>query len=206
MYKPLTQNIRAGCLVWYFDPKIIPGTSHRLRSFWAGPYQVSRLIASALAEIKPVYILPWRRDVSDLRRVKAILWWRFDSQDPDRWIDEGELTELREAPLGEAERRPIEPSVDQRNPEIPPEPELQIQIVPENPEEIAVKEGIHKRIQVEIYHEDKEAEFRAEEQGRIQLFEKGGSNLWEKGLHRANLWKRQGVQGGRALLEKILKE
>ena len=54
MYKPLTQNIRAGCLVWYFDPRIIPGTSHRLRSFWAGPYRVSRLIAPALAEIKPV--------------------------------------------------------------------------------------------------------------------------------------------------------
>ena len=37
MYKPLTQNIRAGCLVWYFDPRIIPGTSHKLRSFWAEP-------------------------------------------------------------------------------------------------------------------------------------------------------------------------
>ena len=55
MYKPLAQNIRAGCLVWYFDPRIIPGTSHKLRSFSARPYQVSRLIASALAEIKPVY-------------------------------------------------------------------------------------------------------------------------------------------------------
>ena len=52
MYKPLTQNIRAGCLVWYFDHRIIPGTSHKLRSFWAAvPYQVSRLIAPALAEI-----------------------------------------------------------------------------------------------------------------------------------------------------------
>ena len=40
MYKPLTQNIQAGCLVWYFDPRIIPGTSHKLRSFWAGPYGV----------------------------------------------------------------------------------------------------------------------------------------------------------------------
>ena len=69
---------------------------------------------------------------------------------------------LPEAPLGEAERRPIEPSVDQRNPELPPEPELEIQIVPEDPEEIAVSEGIHKRIQAEIYHEDKEAEAMAE--------------------------------------------
>ena len=35
-YKPLTQNIQARCLVWYLDPRIIPGTSHKLRSFWAG--------------------------------------------------------------------------------------------------------------------------------------------------------------------------
>ena len=55
MYKPLTQNIRVGCLVWYFDPRIIPGTSHKLRLFWAGPYRVSKLIAPSLAEIKPVY-------------------------------------------------------------------------------------------------------------------------------------------------------
>ena len=67
--------------------------------------------------------------------------------------------ELPEAPLGKEERRPIEPSVDQRNPEIPPEPALEIQIVPEDPEEIALSEGI----QAEIHHEDKEAEARAEE-------------------------------------------
>ena len=33
MYKPLTQNIRAGFLVWYLDPRVIPGTSHKLRLF-----------------------------------------------------------------------------------------------------------------------------------------------------------------------------
>ena len=37
--------------------------------------------------------------------------------DPDRWLDKGELTKLPEAPLGQAERRYIEPSVDQRNPD-----------------------------------------------------------------------------------------
>ena len=31
-----------------------PGTSHKLRSFWAGPYHVTKLIALALAEIKLV--------------------------------------------------------------------------------------------------------------------------------------------------------
>ena len=55
MYKPLTQNIQARCLVWYFDPRIIPGTSHKIRSFWAGPYRVMKIITLALEEIKPVY-------------------------------------------------------------------------------------------------------------------------------------------------------
>ena len=41
--------------MWYFNPIIIHGTSHKLRSFWAGPYLVMKLIASALVEINPVY-------------------------------------------------------------------------------------------------------------------------------------------------------
>ena len=75
--------------------------------------------------------------------------------DPDKWLDKGELTELPEAPLGEVERRYIEPSVDQRNPEI--------QIIPEDPEEIAVREGIHERIQAEIHQGNREEEAREEE-------------------------------------------
>ena len=38
-----------------FDPRIVPGTNHKLRSFWAGPYRVSKLIAPSLSEIQPVY-------------------------------------------------------------------------------------------------------------------------------------------------------
>ena len=34
---------------------------------------------------------------------------------------------------------------------------------PEDPQEIAVREGVHERIQAEIQHEDKEAEVRAGE-------------------------------------------
>ena len=64
LYKPLTQNIRVGCLVWYIDLRIIPGTSHKLRLFWAGPYHVSKLIAQSLAEIKPVYYLGEEKLVS----------------------------------------------------------------------------------------------------------------------------------------------
>ena len=65
--------------------------------------------------------------------------------DPDQWLDEGEL-------------RSPEPSVDWRDPEIPPEPELEIQVIPEDP----VREGVHERIQAEIHHEDKDAEAMAE--------------------------------------------
>ena len=118
MYKPLTQNIRAGCLIWYFNPRIIPGTSHKLRSFWAEPYRVSRLIAPALAEIKPIYY-PREEKLVSLDVLKLYRGEDVIRQDPDRWLDERELTKLPEAPLGEAERRYIELSVDQRNPEIP---------------------------------------------------------------------------------------
>ena len=40
---------------WYFDPRIVPGTSHRLRLFWARPYQVTKLIVPSLADINPLY-------------------------------------------------------------------------------------------------------------------------------------------------------
>ena len=54
MYKLFTQNIQAGCLVWYFDPRIIPGTIHKLRLFWAGPYKALRLIALEIGELRCV--------------------------------------------------------------------------------------------------------------------------------------------------------
>ena len=59
--------------------------------------------------------------------------------------------------------RYIEWSLDQRDPKIPPEPALEIQIIPEDLEEIAVREGIHERIQAEIHQGNKEEEARAEE-------------------------------------------
>ena len=54
----LGKNIQVGCLVWYFNLRIIPETGHKLRSFWAGPLCVTKLIALALLEIIPVYVLP----------------------------------------------------------------------------------------------------------------------------------------------------
>ena len=74
--------------------------------------------------------------------------------DPDRWLDKRELTELPESPLREAERGNIEQLADQRN----PEPAIEIQIIPEDTEGMAVREGIHERIKAEIHQGNKEEE------------------------------------------------
>ena len=57
----------------------------------------------------------------------------------------------------------MEPLSGQRNPEISAEPALDIQIIPEDPEEIAAREGINERIQSEIHQGNKDVEARAEE-------------------------------------------
>ena len=104
MYKPITQNIQAGCLMWYFDPRIIPGTSHKLRSFWAGLSRLMKLIALGLAEIKPVYYPREERlvspDVLILYRGEDVICQNPKDVDPDRWLDKGELTELPEKRMG----------------------------------------------------------------------------------------------------------
>ena len=71
--------------------------------------------------------------------------------------------QLPEAPVREVERGYIEPLADQRNSEIPPVPALEIQIIPEDPEEIVGREGVHERKQAEIHQGNKEEETRAEE-------------------------------------------
>ena len=48
--------------------------------------------------------------------------------DLEQWLDIGELTELPEAPQGEAEMRSRELLVDWRDPKIPQEPELEIRL------------------------------------------------------------------------------
>ena len=64
------------------------------------------------------------------------------------------------ASLREAERRYIKPLADQRNPKIPSEPALEIQIIPEDPEEMTVREGIHEKIQAKIHQGNKKVEAR----------------------------------------------
>ena len=53
--------------------------------------------------------------------------------------------------------------VDPGTPEADTGPYLEIPIIPEDPEVVAGREGIHERIQAEIQHEDKEVEVLAEE-------------------------------------------
>ena len=107
MYKPLTQNIWVRCLVWYFDPRIVPGTSHKFRSFWAGPYWVTKLITPALAEIKSLYYPGEERlvslDVLKLYRGEDVIHQNPESIYLDQRLDEGEMMELLEVRRTEAE-------------------------------------------------------------------------------------------------------
>ena len=107
MYKPLTQNIRVGCLVWYFDSRIIPATSHKLRSLWAGPYRVEKLLAPSLAEIKPVYY-PGEMKLVSLDTLKLYPGEDVVRHNPedlslDRYVEDEEIMELPEIPLVELE-------------------------------------------------------------------------------------------------------
>ena len=89
-----------------------------------GTYQVSTLIAPALAEIKPVYYSGEEKlvslDVLNLYCREDVVRQEPEDIDPDRWLDKRELTEVLEAPLREAERGYIEPLGDQRTQRYPP--------------------------------------------------------------------------------------
>ena len=84
MYKPLAQNIRVRYSVWYFDPRIIPGTSHKLRLFWARPYQVIKMSPLTLAEIKPG-LLSQRRETGEPRHVETVSGRRCNSTESGRF-------------------------------------------------------------------------------------------------------------------------
>ena len=66
--------------------------------------------------------------------------------------------ELQEVRREETKVGAREQPEEQGRHELHPEP-----VIPEDPEEIAVREGIHERIQTEIHHKDKEVEALAEE-------------------------------------------
>ena len=56
----------------------------------------------------------------------------------------------------------METRPDAVNLEVTAEPDLAVPMILDEPEEMAVSEGIHERIQVEIYHEEREREVQAE--------------------------------------------
>ena len=68
------------------------------------------------------------------------------------------MTELQEIPNKESKVGVRGQPEDQRRQELYPEPDLDIPILPKDPEAIAEREGIHDRIQFKIQHNDKEAE------------------------------------------------
>ena len=89
-------------------------------------------------KIKPVYYLGEERlvslDVLKLYRGEDVIRQNPEDIDPDQWLDEGELTKADNGSY------------------------LEIPIIPEEPDTIAMRGGIHEIIQAEIQHEDKEAE------------------------------------------------
>ena len=71
LYKPFTQNIRVWCLVWYFDPRIIPGTSHKQRLFWAGTIPGIQADSSVPGRDQ-TGVLPWRREAGEPGHAETI--------------------------------------------------------------------------------------------------------------------------------------
>ena len=86
---------------------------------------------------------------------------KTEDLDPDRYVEDGELTELPEIPLVALERVYMEPVAKTVNPEITPEvhSDLGLQV----PEEMEDIDGIHERIQSELLNQGKEDVSRGEE-------------------------------------------
>ena len=121
-----------------------------------------KMIALALAEIKLVYYpreeMLVSLDVLKLYRGEDIVCQNPEDVDPDQRLTKRELTKLPKVPREEAEVGVREQPEDQRRPEFYPEPDLDIPILPEDPEVIAKRKRKHERIQAKIQHKDKEAE------------------------------------------------
>ena len=62
--------------------------------------------------------------------------------DPDQWTDKGELTKLPEIPVVDGEIVFREMCMGPVNPEIIAAPDLEILMILDDPEEMAVREGI----------------------------------------------------------------
>ena len=121
-----------------------------------------KMINLALAEIKPAYYPGEEKlvslDMLKLYQGEDVFWQNLEDLDPDRWLDEGELTKLPEIPRYETEAETRDQPEDQGRQELPSEPTQDIPMIVEDQEVIAEREGVHERIQAEIQQGDKEAE------------------------------------------------
>ena len=81
--------------------------------------------------------------------------------DPDLWTDKGKLTELPEIPVGDVVLR--ETCLGPDNSEVMDNPEADVPMILDSPEEMEMREGIHERIQAEIHQEARKEAFQAEE-------------------------------------------
>ena len=101
-------------------------------------------------------------DVLKLYRGEDVVRQNPNDVDPDHYANEGDLTELLEIPQSEPERTYVQAEMAVPTPEILQEHEIEVDL-PDTPEEIAEREGIHERIQAEIRNGDKEDLLQAEE-------------------------------------------
>ena len=117
------------------------------------------MLALSLAEIKPVYYPGETKlvslDVLKLYRGEDVVRQNPEDIDPDRYTDDGELTELSEMPGREPERVHLETGLEVHVPEAELEQEIEMDLQ-DTPESIAEREDIHERIQSELRNEDKE--------------------------------------------------
>ena len=110
---------------------------------------LGRTVPGDAAEIKPVYYPGEQRLVSlDLLKFfwgEDVIRQNPEVIDKDQWLDEGESMELPEGQREEAEVGVREQPEDQRRQELFPEPDLDIPILPEDPEVKLLKEKEYMR-------------------------------------------------------------
>ena len=121
-------------------------------------------------------------DVLKLYRGEDVVQQEPTDVDPYGRGEEGELTELPEISARERDRVFMETRLDPVNLKMTAEPDLEVPMVLDDPEEMAVREGIHERIQAEIYYKDKEREAQAEEMlDRPLKWNEAKDLIWEDG-------------------------
>ena len=92
-----------------------------------------KMINLALAEIKPAYYPGEEKlvslDMLKLYQGEDVFWQNLEDLDPDRWLDEGELTKLPEIPRYETEAETRDQPEDQGRQELPSEPTQDIPMI-----------------------------------------------------------------------------